>query len=579
MEPARNRSRQAGLARPARQAGRWRIAVVVALVTAGVAAIAAESYRVVDRELTHSALERRAAVSYLAATVLSEKFDRLLDIGVALATRVRFRQLIQAGRWDEAIRILSGVPRDFPFIDRIAINDRGGILRADVPHAPELRGESFAHRDWYQAVQSTGRPYVSRVYRRGAAPRQDVFVAAIPIKSDAGEMLAMLVMQVRSDRFFEWTRGVEVGDGGVVYVVDQRGFLAYHPSRPSRDELVDYSRILPVQRTLQGRHGVDIVDDADTGRKEVVAYRPIGQHGWGVVLSEPADAVFAVRNDQLRWMIFTYLLSIASLAALAYLVSSITLHRRQIEQANETQAELERRVRERTVELERANRELESFSYSVSHDLRAPVRAIEGFARILEEEAGERLDSEMRRYLAMVRDNGRRMGVLIESLLEFSRLGRRPLALVDTDMAALARDVFEELAGGLPKTPEFVIGAMPHARCDRALVRQVWTNLLSNAIKFTGKTPAPRIAVGGDPKDGESVYYVCDNGAGFDMRYYEKMFGVFQRLHGDQEFHGTGVGLALVQRIVERHGGRIWAEGKVGEGATFWFSLPRAGAG
>jgi signal transduction histidine kinase len=544
------------------------------LVLVGVAAVAVESYRVVDRELTQSALERRSAVSFLAATVLSEKFDRLLDIGVALATRVRFRQLIDAGRWDEAIRILEGVPRDFPFIDRITLNDRDGTLRADIPSVPQLHGQNYAHRDWYQAVLRSGRPYVSRVYRRSDPPERNVFVAALPIKSEAGGMLGMLVLQVRPDLFLEWTRGVEVGERGVVYVVDQRGFLAYHPSRASQDELTDYSRVPAVQRVLQRGRGVDVVADPDTHEKEVVAYQPIGTLGWGVVLSEPADAVFALRNDQLKWMIFTYLVSLVSLGALAYLASSIALHRRQIDEANEVQAELERRVRERTLELERANRELEGFSYSVSHDLRAPVRAIEGFARILEEEAGERLDAEARRYLGLVRDNGRRMGVLIESLLEFSRLGRRPLNLADTDMAELARDVFEELVGGLAKTPEFVVGAMPHARCDRALVRQVWTNLLSNAIKFTGKTAVPRIAVGGDSKDGESVYYVCDNGAGFDMRYYEKMFGVFQRLHGDQEFHGTGVGLALVQRIVERHGGRIRAEGKVGEGATFWFSLP-----
>jgi len=549
----------------------------VLLVLAGVAAVAVESYRVVDRELTQSALERRAAVSFLAATVLSEKFDRLLDVGVALATRVRFRQLIAAGRWDDAIAILKGVPRDFPFVDRITLNDAAGTLRADIPPAPEARGQSFAHRDWYQAVQRTGRAYVSRVYRRAAPAEHNVFVASVPIKSDAGDMIGMLVLQVRSDLFFEWTRGVEVGERGVVYVVDQRGFLAYHPRRGPQDELVDFSRVPAVQRVLQGRRGVDVVTDPDTGERVVVAYQPIGAHGWGVVLSEPTQTVFALRNDQLTWMIVTYLLSIGSLGALAYFASSIALHRRRIEQAGETQAELERRVRERTVELERANRELESFSYSVSHDLRAPVRAIEGFARILEEEAGERLDAEGRRYLAMVRDNGRRMGVLIESLLEFSRLGRRPLSVADTDMAGLARDVFEELVGGLPRTPEFEARPMPHARCDRALVRQVWTNLLSNAIKFSGRTESPRIEVGGEAKDGEGVYYVRDNGAGFDMRYYEKMFGVFQRLHGDQEFQGTGVGLALVQRIVERDGGRIWAEGKVGEGATFWFSLPGAG--
>jgi signal transduction histidine kinase len=558
----------------ARQAGRWRVALALFLVVCGIAVVAVQSYRLVDRELTQAALARRASVSFLAATVLSEKFERLVDVGVALATRVRFRELVERGRWDEAIAILASVPRDFPFIDRITLNDLRGTLRADVPSVPELRGQSFAHRDWYQAVQRDGRPYISRVYHRAAAPRHNIFVAAIPIKTDAGAMIATLVLQVRPDRFFEWTRGVEAGAGGVIYVVDQRGFLAHHPGRSSREEVVDYSRVPAVQRVLQGKRGVEIVADPDTGEARVVAYQPIGAHGWGVVLSEPAASVFALRDDQLRWMLFTYALALASLGTLTYFASRIALHRRQIEQAGEAQAGLEQRVRERTADLERANRELESFSYSVSHDLRAPVRAIEGFARIIEEEAGDRLDPEARKYLALVRDNGRRMGVLIESLLEFSRLGRRPLNLSDTDMAELAKDVFEELVGGLPGTPEFTVGLMPRARCDRALVRQVWTNLLSNAIKFTGKTAAPRVEAGGSARGGENVYWVRDNGAGFDMRYYEKMFGVFQRLHGEHEFAGTGVGLALVQRIVERHGGRVWAEGKVDEGATFWFALP-----
>jgi signal transduction histidine kinase len=557
-----------------RQAGRWRIALLLVLVVAGVLIVALQSYRVVDRELTQSALARRGAVSFLAATVLTEKFDRLLDIGVALATRVRFRQLVERGRWEEAIAILATVSRDFPFIDHISLDDLGGTQRADLPPDPQAHGQSFAHRDWHQSVVRTGRPYVSRLYRRGSAPQRNVFVAAIPIKSDAGAMIAMLVLQVRSDLFFEWTRGVDVDPGGFVFVVDQRGFLAYRPDRPLQAELSDYSRAPPVQRVLQGKRGVEILPDPETHDERVVAYQPIGAHGWGVVLSEPAASVFALRNDQLNWMVFTYLLSLVSLGALAYFASRIAVHRRQIEQAGETHAELERRVRERTVELERANRELEGFSYSVSHDLRAPVRAIEGFARILEEEAADKLDPQARKYLGMVRDNGRRMGVLIESLLEFSRLGRRALNLGDTDMGELARDVFEELSGGMPSNPEFTLAAMPRARCDRALIRQVWTNLISNAIKFTGKTPAPRIEVGGSVGNGESTYYVRDNGAGFDMRYYEKMFGVFQRLHGEHEFAGTGVGLALVQRIVERHGGRVWAEGKVGEGATFWFSLP-----
>jgi light-regulated signal transduction histidine kinase (bacteriophytochrome) len=218
------------------------------------------------------------------------------------------------------------------------------------------------------------------------------------------------------------------------------------------------------------------------------------------------------------------------------------------------------------------NKELESFSYSVSHDLRAPLRAVDGYARMLEEDYGGRLDEEGRRLLAVVRDSAKRMGQLIDDLLAFSRLGRQDPVKREVDMAALAREVIDELARGARKGIE--LAELPPAQADRALFKQVWANLIGNALKYSGKRADARIEVGGRRDAAENVYWVRDNGVGFDMRYVDKLFGVFQRLHGADEFPGTGVGLAIVQRVVARHGGRVWAEGRPGEGACFYFSLP-----
>jgi signal transduction histidine kinase len=234
--------------------------------------------------------------------------------------------------------------------------------------------------------------------------------------------------------------------------------------------------------------------------------------------------------------------------------------------------ELETRVRERTAELKEANRELEAFSYSVSHDLRAPLRAIDGYARMLDEDYAARLDDEGRRLLGVVQASAQRMGQLIDDLLAFSRLGRQALARQGVDMEALAREVAAELVQGERVTLE--IGKLPAADADRALMRQVWTNLIGNALKYSGRSDRPRVEIGCREGPGERVYWVRDNGAGFDMRYAAKLFGVFQRLHSQDEFAGTGVGLAIVQRVVARHGGRVWAEGKPGAGACFFFSLP-----
>jgi signal transduction histidine kinase len=255
-------------------------------------------------------------------------------------------------------------------------------------------------------------------------------------------------------------------------------------------------------------------------------------------------------------------------AQLAIAVAQARLHERVQRQAEE----LEQRVQERTSELELANKELESFSYTVSHGLRTPLRAVDGFARIFEEDYGDKVDSEGRRLLGVIRDSSRRMGMLIDDLLAFSMLGRQALHPVEVDMGALAGEVWAELGDASPAT--FLLAPLPRARGDRALLRQVWSNLLSNALKYSAKRPAPVITVTCERRELELVYCVADNGAGFDPRYYAKLFGVFQRLHAESEFAGTGVGLATVQRVVARHGGRVWAESEVGAGAKFYFSLP-----
>lgn len=240
--------------------------------------------------------------------------------------------------------------------------------------------------------------------------------------------------------------------------------------------------------------------------------------------------------------------------------------------------ELEQRVIERTTQLEAANKELEAFSYSVSHDLRAPLRAIDGYTRILVEDYEPSLDAEGKRVCGVVQDEARRMGELIDDLLALSRLGRAEMQISKINMETLALTVFQELT-----TPEdreridFHVSPLPSAKGDPSLIHQVWTNLLSNAIKFSSKRARAIIHVTGTQNAEELIYAVNDNGAGFEMQYADKLFGVFQRLHNEKEFPGTGVGLATVKRIIQRHDGRVWGESQGDQGATFYFSLPQKG--
>jgi PAS domain S-box-containing protein len=226
-------------------------------------------------------------------------------------------------------------------------------------------------------------------------------------------------------------------------------------------------------------------------------------------------------------------------------------------------------------QLQEANRELEAFSYTISHDLRAPLRHIDGYARMLQEDAAQ-LEPELRRYLDAISTSARTMGMLIDDLLAFSRLGRKPVERVPVDMAAIARSALREL-GGDASADRVVLGELPGAHADPVLLKQVWVNLFSNALKYSApRGTSAHVELSGERDGAVTRYRIRDNGVGFDMRYADKLFGVFQRLHSQDEFEGTGVGLAIVQRIVARHGGRIWAEAEPGRGATFTIELPEA---
>jgi signal transduction histidine kinase len=282
-------------------------------------------------------------------------------------------------------------------------------------------------------------------------------------------------------------------------------------------------------------------------------------------LASPIPTPQNLKNSVLAW-----------LSEMQSNLSRIDAERRQAEAAVlKFNTELEQRVAQRTAQLEASNKELEEFSYSMSHDMRTPLRALDGFSKILLEEHGSNLDNEGKRLLKVLRDNAQRMGRLVDDILHFLSLGRRKMEFSAVDIAQLASEIFTDLQAAAPaRRLRLKIGTLPLAWGDRNMIHQVVLNLLLNAVKFSPSDSEALIEIGGAAEEKENHYYVKDYGVGFDMRYADKLFRVFERVHPTGQYEGSGIGLAIVKRIVERHGGRVWADSKVNQGATFYFSLP-----
>jgi signal transduction histidine kinase len=328
---------------------------------------------------------------------------------------------------------------------------------------------------------------------------------------------------------------------------------------------------LPAAMAIRGVEGV--VEGKDYRNIPVfAAIRAIPETPWFIVSKIDKQEVLAPLEK--RAFLIAIIVSILVLASGLGIL--LTWRHQSAESYRGLNEELEQRVRERTAQLKAVNEELEAFAYSVSHDLRAPLRAIDGFSRFVLEDYAGKLDDEGKRLLNVIRTNTQKMDRLITELLGLSRVSRTEMKLSFIDMTTLANSAYKESAS--PEIQEnFIlsIAPLPDAFGDPILISQVWGNLISNAVKYTMPKEERRIEIGGQVEDGMNVYYVKDTGVGFNPDYAHKLFGLFQRLHSEAEFEGTGVGLAIVQRIINRHGGKVWAEGKLNEGATFWFTIPK----
>jgi signal transduction histidine kinase len=584
----------------------WRLAILVMLAILPVLSFAAFMIANYSQAQRAAYTQQLQATSRAASLAIDAEIARQAGILKGLLGSSAFRN----GDWRAFHELAKAAIVDEPD-ERVSLFDPSGIfvMSTPVPFGTDLGRAGGL--DAIRTVVDTRQPFVSNLFV-GAVNKTHTVSVYVPAIEN-GSVTHVLSIAVAPARILRILRSSISSEGGAGVVIDRQGIVI---ARTLGDDKFVGHAAVPALVTMarESAEGTfDTLTLEDLLVRGVFHKSPVT--GWTVALVMEARVIDADLWRSL-WLFGgggAILVVIALLFALFYaraiarpLVAlsgmaaalgrgeHIPARHLNLREAQDTAdqmrragAALEQRAREverlnatvnqRARALEVANKDLESFAYSVSHDLRVPLRAIDGFSQILVDGYKDKLDAEGRRVLQVVRDGAIRMGRLIDDILAFSRIGRQAIAASETDTAALVDDALHELAPFMAdRCIEMKVEPLPHAHGDPVMLQRVWINLLANAIKFTRLKPHAVIEVGARAEGGETVFFVKDNGAGFNMKYVDKLFGVFQRLHRMEDFPGTGIGLAIVHRIVTQHGGRVWAEGKVGEGATFRFTLPHA---
>ena len=486
--------------------------------------------------------------------------------------------------------ILASAARESPAYRGISWISPDGIVQASSIHA---EGIDVSREEYFQKI-AEGREWVVSDLHVSKVTGQQIFNVSRGIRDADGNLLCVLATSIfpeKLDRVLAIHRSRDAG----VSLIDSKGIHVFrYPYTPYTPEQQNWLKQYPmIKDVLQGKEVSASVVSVSTGKKRLVGFTPVESIGWVSAASRAEeDALADITSTLLPQAVFILLIMTGAFVG-AFLFArpisesiiklrnhAMALGRGEKESLTDESGPVELKDLAKTLnqmanEIRIREEGLESFSYTISHDLRAPLRAIYGFSEMLLNDSGGKLDPESIRKLKVIRANTEKMNQLIDDILTFSRTGRAHLSPQEINMHGLVEDVWKELRTGNPeRNMELKLGSIPQACGDMALLRQVISNLLGNAVKFTRNRECAIIEVNGSNSGAFLTYCIKDNGAGFDMRHYEKLFGVFRRLHSESEFEGTGIGLAIVKKIIEKHGGEVWAESKPGEGAAFFFTLP-----
>jgi len=579
------------------------VVIIVTIVIGGTLGIVLTTTSA--NSLEQDVLQNNLVQADLAAQFASNYMKTVQAHIEVFARRPDIREAVLNGSFEEVQPALAQLVEIQTALDNCGLYDVQGIQKVSSVANATTTGQSFADREWFQQAVATcqsylGLPLKSRVTGSLVIPY------AIPILDDYSQLRGVLATAISLNALSDAIANANYGAGTRASIIDTRngGIILAH---------IDPTRILTpvsgkneaVTHLLAGERG-KIETHSSSGELDLIGYTTVPNLPWGIMIVTPRNTALAVVDSLRQESILIIVISVLLVGLLGSLfMLQITRPLRQLRntahklaagepgyrvqftQHNEigelgdefnrmadALVEKEQQLQKHAVQLEQSNKELEAFAYSVSHDLRAPLRSIDGFSQALLEDCNDKLDAAGKNYLQRVRAAAQRMGELIDDLLMLSRINRYEMKQEKVDLSTLASDVTNELyKAQTERNVTAVIASDITANGDTHLLRILLTNLLDNAWKFTGKHPSARVEFRSNQKDGQTVFFIRDDGVGFDMKYADKLFAPFQRLHTTSEFPGTGIGLAIVQRIIHRHGGKIWVESEAEKGTTFYFTL------